>query len=54
MRVSISVHEDTNARGSTTLLHNLPVARYNRDVVGIDLLAVAGLVVADEEGDILL
>jgi hypothetical protein len=54
MRVSISVHEDANARGSSTLLHDLPVARYNRDVIGVDLLAVAGLIVADEEGDVLL
>jgi hypothetical protein len=29
MRVPISVHEDANARRSTTLLHDLPVARYN-------------------------
>jgi hypothetical protein len=54
MRVPISVHEDANARRSTTLLHDLPVARYNWNIVGVDLLAVAGLVVADEEGDVLL
>jgi hypothetical protein len=52
MRVSISVYENTNARHSTTLFHDLPVARHNGDVVDVDMFAVAGLVVADKESDV--
>ena len=57
MREPIAIHEDTNARRSSILFfalpHAVPVSRGNGDVVDVDVLAVAGLVVADEEGDVL-
>jgi hypothetical protein len=50
---TISIHKDAKARGPTELLHNLPVARDHRDVVDLNAFAVARLVVADEESDVL-
>jgi hypothetical protein len=54
VREAVAVHEDTNACCSTTFLHDLPVARCDGDIIGINRLAVATLVVADEEGDVFL
>lgn len=54
MGEAIAVDEDAQASdrpalGLDCLLSALEVARGDEDVIGVDLLAVAGLVVADEE-----
>jgi hypothetical protein len=53
MREPIPIHENANTRNTLALLHALPSARRNRNIVRFDQFAVARLVVAHQERDIL-
>ena len=53
MRKAIPVDKDSNTNKAIACDSRVPVPCCKRDVVGLDTLAVAGLVVADEEGNVL-
>ena len=53
VRKPIAVNEDSDANRSVACVLGRPILGHKRDVIWLNALAVAGLVVADEEGDIL-
>lgn len=53
MRESVAVNKDPNTHISIAGVSDSPVLGCEGNVVGLDALAIAGLVVADEERNIL-
>jgi hypothetical protein len=53
VRKPVPVHKHTDTRYTATVLHGLPAARSDRYIVGLNMPAIARLVVADQECDVL-